>query len=66
MIKSAEVATQRYIDGRNRTPFIPCPICNRKTNAIYKNTCRWCGSEWTEEQLKERENKRMEIIESLK
>lgn len=63
MVKSIENATRKYIRGLLYAPFVPCPVCNKKTRAMYTNTCQWCNVEWNEEQLEERKRLRSEQIE---
>ena len=62
MAKSVKIATEKYIKGMLSTPFIPCPVCGRKTRAIYTSKCQWCETKWNEAQLKERQRRRTEQI----
>ncbi|KYK37175.1 MAG: hypothetical protein HXS46_12825 [Theionarchaea archaeon] len=65
-MKPVKVSIEKYVKGTLRTPPIPCPICGKKTKAIYKTKCQWCRSEWNEEQLKERERLRIKQIETYR
>ena len=58
-VKPLGLTVKRWKEGMKRTFAVPCPVCNKKSRGYYK--CRWCGTDWTVEQIRYREKLRGNI-----
>ena len=56
----AKLAADRWEEGMLATPPVPCPKCQRKTQAKWR--CQHCRVEWNSEQLRIRDKERRAVL----